>query len=119
MALVSFFMCAKTDEEARAAPTAPPSSSSRCAIYGAAQNRQRPAPYTVNMWDEYNKWKRDNPGSAGGGAARRPDRLAGDDPQEAASASELAYRPGDPAQPGRQEQPRAHLRIARTVRPAK
>ena len=23
--------------------------------------RSRPAPGTVNMWDEYNKWKRDNP----------------------------------------------------------
>src|SRR5262249_34981688 len=29
--------------------------------YGQSQNRQRPAPGTVNMWDEYNKWKRDNP----------------------------------------------------------
>src|SRR5206468_6353339 len=29
--------------------------------YGASQNRQRPAPGTVNMWDEYNRWKRDNP----------------------------------------------------------
>src|SRR3979490_2247767 len=39
MALVSFFMCANTDEEKRAAPP----------------------PGTVNMWDEYNKWKRENP----------------------------------------------------------
>src|SRR5713226_2002590 len=30
-------------------------------FYGASQNRQRPAPGTVNMWDEYNKWKRENP----------------------------------------------------------
>ena len=29
--------------------------------YGQSQNRQRPAPGTVNMWDEYNKWKRENP----------------------------------------------------------
>ena len=30
-------------------------------FYGASQNRQRPAPGTVNMWDEYNKRKRENP----------------------------------------------------------
>ena len=29
--------------------------------YGQGQNRARPAPGTVNMWDEYNKWKRENP----------------------------------------------------------
>src|SRR4029078_4503498 len=29
--------------------------------YGQSQNRQRPAPRPVNMWDEYNKWKGDNP----------------------------------------------------------
>jgi len=34
---------------------------SRCAFTAASQNRQRPAPGTVNMWDEYNKWKRENP----------------------------------------------------------
>ena len=37
MALVSFFMCAKTDEEARRAPTARPSSSSALRFYGALQ----------------------------------------------------------------------------------
>src|SRR6202000_3446115 len=26
-----------------------------------SQDRQRPAPGAVNMWDEYNRWKRDNP----------------------------------------------------------
>jgi alkanesulfonate monooxygenase SsuD/methylene tetrahydromethanopterin reductase-like flavin-dependent oxidoreductase (luciferase family) len=61
MALVSFFMCAKTDEEARARPTAPPSSSSRCAITAQSQNRQRPRPRHRQHVDEYNKWKRENP----------------------------------------------------------
>ena len=55
-------------------------------------------------------------GSPGGGAARRPDRLARNHRQQAAALPHLAYRPGDPAQPGRQEQPRAHLRVARAVR---
>ncbi|WP_246789873.1 hypothetical protein [Bradyrhizobium sp. CCBAU 51765] len=61
MALVSFFMCAKTDEEARARADGATFFQFALRFYGAAQNRQRPAPYTVNMWDEYNKWKRDNP----------------------------------------------------------
>src|SRR5262245_11421536 len=61
MALVSFFMCAKTDEEAGARADGAPFFQFALRYYGAAQNRQRPAPGTVNMWDEYNKWKRDNP----------------------------------------------------------
>ena len=56
-------------------------------------------------------------GSPGGGVARRPDRLARNHRQEVAAVSQLPYRPGDPAQSGRQEQPRAHLRLARIVRP--
>jgi alkanesulfonate monooxygenase SsuD/methylene tetrahydromethanopterin reductase-like flavin-dependent oxidoreductase (luciferase family) len=61
MALVSFFMCAKTDEEARARADGATFFQFALRFYGASQNRQRPAPYTINMWDEYNKWKRDNP----------------------------------------------------------
>jgi alkanesulfonate monooxygenase SsuD/methylene tetrahydromethanopterin reductase-like flavin-dependent oxidoreductase (luciferase family) len=61
MALVSFFMCAKTDEEARRRADGATFFQFALRYYGAAQNRQRPAPGTVNMWDEYNKWKRDNP----------------------------------------------------------
>src|ERR1700753_497242 len=61
MALVSFFMCAKTDEEARARADGATFFQFALRFYGASQNRQRPAPGTVNMWDEYNKWKRDNP----------------------------------------------------------
>src|SRR6185436_9222001 len=58
MALVSFFMCAKTDEEARARADGATFFQFALRYYGASQNRQRPAPGTVNMWDEYNKWKR-------------------------------------------------------------
>ena len=116
MALVSFFMCAKTDEEARARadgatffqfalrylrPVAEPA---------AARARHRQHVGRIQQVEARQS------GSAGGGAARRPDRLARNHPQEAAAVPQLAYRPGDPAQPGRQEQPRAHLRIARAVR---
>jgi alkanesulfonate monooxygenase SsuD/methylene tetrahydromethanopterin reductase-like flavin-dependent oxidoreductase (luciferase family) len=61
MALVSFFMCADTDEEARARADGATFFQFALRYYGASQNRQRPAPGTVNMWDEYNRWKRDNP----------------------------------------------------------
>ncbi len=112
MALVSFFMCAKTDEEARARADGATFFQFALRFYGASQNRQRPDPGTVNMWDEYNKWKRDNPEAQEAALARRPDRIAGNHPQEAAAVPDLAYRPGDPAEPGRQEQPRAHLQVA-------
>ena len=54
-------MCAKTDEEARARADGATFFQFALRFYGASQNRQRPAPGTVNMWDEYNKWKHENP----------------------------------------------------------
>ena len=30
-------------------------------FYGLSPNRKRPEPGTVNLWDEYEKWKRENP----------------------------------------------------------
>jgi hypothetical protein len=30
-------------------------------FYGQSATRERPAPGTVNLWDEYEKWKRANP----------------------------------------------------------
>jgi alkanesulfonate monooxygenase SsuD/methylene tetrahydromethanopterin reductase-like flavin-dependent oxidoreductase (luciferase family) len=61
MALVSFFMCAKTDEEARKRADGATFFQFALRYYGQGPNRMRPAPGTVNMWDEYNKWKRENP----------------------------------------------------------
>src|SRR3979490_3219502 len=54
-------MCAKAAEEARARADGATFFQFALRFYGASQNRQRPAPGTVNMWDEYNKWKRENP----------------------------------------------------------
>ena len=119
MALVSFFMCAKTDEEARARADGATFFQFALRFYGASQNRQRPAPGTVNMWDEYNKWKRDNPeaqeAALRGGLIGSPETIR----KKLRRFRSFAHRPGDPAQPGRQEQPRAHLRVARAVRAAK
>jgi alkanesulfonate monooxygenase SsuD/methylene tetrahydromethanopterin reductase-like flavin-dependent oxidoreductase (luciferase family) len=61
IALVSFFMCAKTDEEARARADGETFFQFSLRFYGASSGRQRPPPGTVNMWDEYNKWKAANP----------------------------------------------------------
>ena len=61
IALVSFFMCAKTDEEARKRADGATFFQFALRFYGASTDRKRPAPGTVNMWDEYNAWKRANP----------------------------------------------------------
>ena len=61
IALVSFFMCAKTDEEARARADGETFFQFSLRFYGASAGRKRPPPGTVNMWDEYNKWKAANP----------------------------------------------------------
>jgi alkanesulfonate monooxygenase SsuD/methylene tetrahydromethanopterin reductase-like flavin-dependent oxidoreductase (luciferase family) len=61
IALVSFFMCAKTDDEARERADGDTFFQFSLKYYGASSGRQRPPPGTVNMWDEYNKWKQANP----------------------------------------------------------
>jgi len=60
IALVSLFMCAKTDEEARRKADGATFFQFCLRFYGASQDRKRPAPGVVNMWEEYNQWKRDN-----------------------------------------------------------
>ena len=61
LALVSFFMCAKTDEEARARADGDTFFQFALRFYAAAPGRRRPPAGTVNMWDEYQKWKSANP----------------------------------------------------------
>jgi alkanesulfonate monooxygenase SsuD/methylene tetrahydromethanopterin reductase-like flavin-dependent oxidoreductase (luciferase family) len=61
IALVSFFMCAKTDEEARQRADGATFFQFALRFYGASSGRKRPDPGTVNMWDEYNAWKKANP----------------------------------------------------------
>jgi hypothetical protein len=54
-------MCAKTDEEARRRADGATFFQFALRFYGASADRKRPAPGAVNMWDEYNAWKRANP----------------------------------------------------------
>jgi alkanesulfonate monooxygenase SsuD/methylene tetrahydromethanopterin reductase-like flavin-dependent oxidoreductase (luciferase family) len=61
IALVSFFMCARTDEEARERADGDTFFQFCLRFYGQSSDRRRPAAGTVNMWDEYNKWKKANP----------------------------------------------------------
>ena len=64
IALVSMFMCAPTDEEARRRADGATFFQFALRYYGASQSRERPAPGTVNMWEEYQAWKRANPEAA-------------------------------------------------------
>jgi alkanesulfonate monooxygenase SsuD/methylene tetrahydromethanopterin reductase-like flavin-dependent oxidoreductase (luciferase family) len=61
LAITSYFMCAETDEEARRRADGIPFFQFALRFYGQQANRRRPDPGTVNLWDEYEKWKRANP----------------------------------------------------------
>jgi alkanesulfonate monooxygenase SsuD/methylene tetrahydromethanopterin reductase-like flavin-dependent oxidoreductase (luciferase family) len=63
IALVSMFMCAETDEEARAKADGA-TFFQFCLRYYNTPDRGRPDPGEVNMWDEYMAWKRANPENA-------------------------------------------------------
>ena len=79
IALVSYFMCAPTDEEARRRADGVTFFQFALRYYGAAQGRERAKPGTVNLWDEYNAWKRANPEAAAralaGGLVGSPETL--------------------------------------------
>ena len=80
IALVSLFMCAPTDEEARAKADGVTFFQFCLRFYGASQDRQRPPPGAVDMWQEYERWKRDNAEAAeralSGGLIGSPRRCA-------------------------------------------
>jgi hypothetical protein len=53
--------------------------SSRCGFSARRRDASGPDPYTVNIWDEYNKWKAENPEAAArailGGLIGSPDTI--------------------------------------------
>jgi len=61
IAMVSYFMCAETDEEARKRAEGITFFQFALAFYSGSRNRERAAPGTISMWDEYLKWKKANP----------------------------------------------------------
>jgi alkanesulfonate monooxygenase SsuD/methylene tetrahydromethanopterin reductase-like flavin-dependent oxidoreductase (luciferase family) len=64
IALVSMFMCAETDEEARAKADGATFFQFCLRFYSASRDRKRPKPGELDMWQEYNNWKRANPEAA-------------------------------------------------------
>ncbi len=60
IALVSMFMCARTDEEAHAKADGA-TFFQFCLRFYNSPDRSRPAPGQVDMWSEYSKWKAANP----------------------------------------------------------
>jgi alkanesulfonate monooxygenase SsuD/methylene tetrahydromethanopterin reductase-like flavin-dependent oxidoreductase (luciferase family) len=64
MALVSYFMCAETDEEARRRADGIPFFQFALKFYSAdriGKQRDRPPPGSVDLWAEYERWKTENP----------------------------------------------------------
>ncbi|HEX3990653.1 MAG TPA: LLM class flavin-dependent oxidoreductase, partial [Acetobacteraceae bacterium] len=61
IAMVSYFMCAETDEEARRRADGVTFFQFSLAYYSSSRNRERAAPGTVSLWEEYLKWKAENP----------------------------------------------------------
>lgn len=64
IALVSYFMCAETDEEARRRADGCTFFQFALRFYGNQPGRARPRAGSVNVWDEYQAWKRENPEQA-------------------------------------------------------
>ena len=117
IALTSYFMCAETDEEARRRADGIPFFQFALRFYGLSPNRKRPEPGTVNLWDEYEKWKRENPDglarALSGGLIGSPETLRRKLRRFETSHIDQVIL----LEPGRQEHPRAHLREPRALRP--
>src|SRR5262249_48968666 len=64
IALVSPFLCADTDEEARAKADGATFFQFCLRYYASNRDRRRAAPGEANMWNLYNDWKRANPEAA-------------------------------------------------------
>jgi alkanesulfonate monooxygenase SsuD/methylene tetrahydromethanopterin reductase-like flavin-dependent oxidoreductase (luciferase family) len=64
IALVSMFMCAETDEEARAKADGATFFQFCLRFYSASRDRKRPNPGELDMWQAYSRWKQANPEAA-------------------------------------------------------
>ena len=105
IALVCGFMCAETDEEAMRKADGWTFFQFALRFYVALGRPVEPG--TVNLWEEYQSWKESVPGQAA--EDHGAGWLARDAPAQAPEVRVLEHRPGDPAQPGRQELKRGHL----------
>jgi len=79
IALVSYFMCADTDEEARRRAEGLTFFQFALRFYGASADRRRPPAGSVNLWEEFTAWKNANPDTVEkalrGGLVGSPDTI--------------------------------------------
>ena len=88
MALVSFFMCAKTDEEARARADGATFFQFALRYYGQSTEPAASGARHRQHVGRIQQVEARKSGSAGGRIARRPDRIARNHPQETAAVQE-------------------------------
>ena len=79
IALVSYFMCARTDEEARRRAEGLTFFQFALRFYGMSPTRERPRAGTVDVWQEFQRWKSANPDvvekAVRGGLVGSPDTI--------------------------------------------
>ena len=114
VAMVSGFMCAATDEEAEAKAAGWTFFIFALSYYG---RKGVDAPGTSDLWKEYQSWKGgpEEKKALESGLIGSPETIRRKLRQFQAEPG----RPGDPAQPGRQDQPPGHLRIRWSCSPRK
>ena len=118
IALVSMFMCARTDEEARAKADGATFFQFCLRFSTTAPGPQlRPPPGSVDMWSEYNRWKAANPGAAdkalSGGLIGSPETIRRKLRKFESSHIDQVILLGNQRRP---EHPSGHLRQPGTVR---
>ena len=101
IALVSYFMCAETDEEARRRADGATFFQFALRYYGASSGRKRPDPVYRQHVGRVQQVEAGESRGGGPCPVRRADRIAGNHPPQAAPVRNLQHRPGDPAEPGR------------------
>ena len=90
IAMVSYFMCAETDEEARRRADGVTFFQFSLAYYSGSRNRERAAAGNGEPVGRIPEMEARESGEGRACAARRPDRLAGDDPAQAAAVRRIA-----------------------------
>ena len=116
IALVSYFMCAETDEEARRRADGATFFQFALRYYGSSSGRKRPDPVHRQHVGRIQQVEAGEPGGRGTRAVGRVDRLAGNVAPAAAAVRDVQHRSGHPAEPGGQEFARAYLREPGAVR---
>ena len=116
IALVSYFMCAETDEEARRRADGATFFQFALRFYGFELRAEAAGSLHRQHVGRIQQVEAREPRGGGARDLGRTDRLTGDTAAQAAAVPHLQHRPGDPAQSGRQEFAPAYLRKPGAVR---